>query len=125
MQTVDSPDSGQNACDNYHVRVLLTQNPSNVYKFDVISDHCQGAAACPTSVTDFQFFTNFSDANWADGIDEQATGECPCREVDTEGFTLCSDNSATYLVRLFREPGAPLTCDPYEIEFSNGVYPPN
>ncbi len=117
VQAQDNLDSGANACDTFHVRIQLTQNPSNVYKFDVIGQQCQGDAACPSSVTDFQFYTNYTD-----GTGESAMGECPCSDTPGEGMNECSDNSTTYMIRLFREPGAALTCEPYEIEFSNGVY---
>ena len=31
--------------------------------------------------------------------------------------------TVAWLIRIFREPGTALTCDPYELEFSNGIYP--
>ncbi len=117
VQAVDEPDSGAGACDDFHLRIQFTQNPSNVYKFDVIEAQCQGDAACPSAVTDFQFYTNFRD-----GVEPNITGECPCSDTPGEGENECTDQSGVYMIRLFREPGAPLTCDPYELEFTNGVH---
>jgi hypothetical protein len=118
VQAVDSPDSGAGACDNFHFRVQLTQNPGSVYKFDVIETHCAGADACPNSIVDFQWFTNFRL-----GTGENAEGECACSDAPGENENECVDNSRVFLIRLFREAGTTLTCEPYEIEFSNGVYP--
>ncbi len=88
-----------------------------VYQFDVLTDHCAGDAACPQALTDFQWFTNFRD-----GVDTTAIGECPCSDAPGPGENQCTDNSRVYMVRLFRNAGSPLTCEPYEIEFSNGLY---
>jgi len=119
VQAIDEPDIGVGACDNFHFRVQLTVNPDNVYRLDILGEHCGGADECSQSVVDFQRYSNFRDeSNPLDPV-----GECPCSDVPGPGENLCSDNSKVYLIRIFRQPGTPLTCDPYELEFSNGVYP--
>lgn len=118
VQAVDSPDVGANGCDAFHFRTRITTNPAASYKFDVLADHCAGDAECPQSVTDFQWYTNFRD-----GTDPNILGECPCAEAPGPGMNQCMDNSRIFLVRLFRIPGSTLTCEPYAIEFSNGVFP--
>jgi hypothetical protein len=118
LQTVDSADAAPGGCDAFHVRVRLTTNPSASYKFDVYGDHCAGDAACVDSITDFQWYTNFRD-----GVDPDVRGECPCSEMPGVGENQCTDNSRVFLVRLYRLPGSTLTCEPYALEFSNGVYP--
>lgn len=118
VQAVDTPDSGAGACDAFHFRVRLTANPLDTYKFDVLGDHCAGEAMCTQAVTDFRWYTNFRD-----GVDPNVLGECPCSDSPAVGENQCTDNSRTYLVRLYRVAGATLTCEPYALEFSNGVYP--
>jgi hypothetical protein len=119
VQAIDEPDVGAGACDNFHFRVLLTVNPGDVYKLDIFAEQCAGSAECVQPVVDFQRYRNFRDES--DPLDP--VGECPCSDIPGPGENLCSDNSMVYLIRIFREPGTALTCDPYELEFTNGVYP--
>ena len=119
VQAIDEPDVGAGACDNFHFRVQFITNPGDVYKLDIIAETCGGADECAQSVVDFQRYRNFRDeSNPADPI-----GECPCSDAPLIGENICTDNSAVYLIRIFREPGTTLSCDSYELEFTNGVYP--
>jgi hypothetical protein len=38
------------------------------------------------------------------------------------GINMCTDNSATFYLKVFRKTGATATCDFYEIEVTNGVF---
>lgn len=118
VQAIDSPDAGPGGCDAFHFRAQITVNPSAVYKIDILGEHCAGDPECPAAITDFQWFTNFRD-----GADDTATGECPCGDGIQVNENLCTDNTKVYLIRIFRQPGTALTCEPYELEFSNGIYP--
>ncbi len=119
VNAVDDPDTGAGACNNFHFRATLTVNPNDVYLMDVFADQCGGPDECSQSVVDFQRYRNFRDES--DPLDP--VGECPCSDAPEIGENLCTDNSRVYLIRVFRQTGTALTCDPYEIEFSNGVYP--
>jgi hypothetical protein len=128
IQAIDELDTGPNACDNFHFRVQLTVNPGDAYQLDVLAEHCAGTDECASEneVVDFQRYRNYRDeSNPADPM-----GECPCADEiipgqpDTgEGKNKCTDNSMVYLIRIYRKPASALTCDPYELEFTNGVYP--
>jgi len=118
VQAIDEPDVGAGACDNFHFRVQLTVNPADVYKLDILAEQCGGTPECAQAVVDFQRYRNFRDES--DPLDP--VGECPCSDVPGPGENLCSDNSMVYVIRIFREPGTALTCEPYELEFSNGFY---
>lgn len=118
VDVVDEPEVSPGGCDAFHFRVQLNQNPAAVYQFDVIGPSCTDDALCPSAVTDFQFFTNYRT-----GTAPDFTGECPCSTDPVDGENECQDETATYYIRLFRNPGAPLTCEPFELEFTNGVYP--
>ncbi len=120
IQSIDELDEGVGACDNFHFRVQLTINPGDVYRLDILSEHCAGDDECaPQGVVDFQRYRNYRDES--DPTDPE--GECPCSDVPGPGENLCTDNSKVYLIRIYREAGTALTCDPYELEFTNGVYP--
>ena len=42
-----------------------------------------------------------------------------CGPNGLPGMNVCKDNSAVYFVRVYRKPGAPMTCDNYAIRFNN------
>jgi hypothetical protein len=72
-------------------------------------------------LTDFEYYTDFRT-----GSGDTAIGECNCvpdpANTDGDGNNECTNQSTVYFVRVFRESGTQVTCDAYEIEFSNGVY---
>ena len=122
VEALDLPDGVSAFCDNFHFRVQFLTNPDSSYKMDVVPTDCAEAPVCPQSITDFQWYTNFRE-----GQGESAIGECECQAdptIDGEGYNECTDNGGVYYVRIFKVNGAPVTCDAYEIEFSNGVYTP-
>jgi hypothetical protein len=107
FQAVDSLDF---TCDTYHVRARFVVNPADGLLIDVWKGGCGAAMVCD-SVTDFQWYTNFS----AGGV-----GECPCSPT---GVNNCADQTAEYVVRVRRKDGAPPSCADYRLEISNGLYP--
>jgi hypothetical protein len=119
VDVVDTPDSTVGACDGFHFRIRFTRNPGNVYRLAVYEEQCTVSPECNlTAITEFAVFTNFRD-----GSGTTAVGECPCSGSSTANQNLCSSQSMTYLVRVFRIPGQPLTCDSFELELTNGAYP--
>ena len=103
-------DSVDSVCDNYHVRALFLENPSDEFIIDVWQGGCAGTQICDGG-TDMQWYTNFS----AGGL-----GECPCGPTSTNH---CADNTAEYHVRVRRKAGSAVTCSNYRLELSNGKYP--
>lgn len=111
-------DVADTACDNFYARVQFSSNPGDAYRF-VVSEGACGTPACPGAA-----FTDFSRAtDFRQNIGGRLTGECPCvASVGAANVSLCTNNSTTYFVRVFRRPEAPAACAPYVLEFSNGVY---
>lgn len=109
----DSPDT---ACDNYDFRARFTDNPGDAFRLDVRRSACDAmsCAMADTGFTEYNFATNFRDAG--------GLGECPCAAAPgMPGRNICSNNTATYYIRVFRRPDAPVTCAPYTLELSNGL----
>ncbi len=102
-------DTADTVCDNFHVRAQFLENPGEAYIVDVWKDGCAGTQICDGS-TDMQWYTNFS----AGGL-----GECPCGPAD---INHCDDDTSEFVVRVRRADGAPVTCDSYRLEISNGRY---
>lgn len=109
-------DSADSSCDNYHVRVQLTTNPGDVFAFYVYRGGCETAECSGMGpFTDYRWATDFRDA--------AGLGECPCAPPPASpGVNFCNDNTAEFFVRVFRKPGTAVSCDPYTLEITNGVY---
>ncbi|MCB9596189.1 MAG: putative metal-binding motif-containing protein [Sandaracinaceae bacterium] len=113
----DAPDT---ACDNFHVRVRFTVNPSDSFELTVFRGDCATAGCGDTGFTDYEWATDFR----AD-IAGVLTGQCPCTGGGAPAVTdvsACADDSADFFVRVRRRGGSVLACDPFTIEVSNGVY---
>lgn len=113
----DTPDT---ACDNFHVRAQLTDNPGDTFELTVFQGACDAAACTDTGFTDYNWATDFR-ATVADRL----TGECPCWAAGgapVANVSICSDNSQTFLVRVRRRAGSGLNCSAYTLELSNGIY---
>ncbi len=105
-------DSADTSCDTFHVRVLFLDNPNNAYAFDVWRGGCGVETVC-SGGTDMQWYTNFTSPE---------AGQCPCSSLDGTNHH-CTDDTALFHVRVYRRAEAPVTCDDYRIEISNGKYP--
>lgn len=142
VEAVDNTwDSEKDACDRFNLKVLFTKNPGGAFRVEVRRGGCD-TPTCPEGVV-FEWATNFS---------TNAAGECKCSlqvttgcagppdfqacvqvtkdpfrcgacpGVATQGAHVCSDNGAKFFIRVRRAEGVPPSCDPYEIEISNGLY---
>lgn len=109
----DSPDT---ACDTYNFQARFTENPDDAFRLEVRRTACD-AMTCDMAdagFTEYSFATNFRDG--------AGVGECPCAPAPgLTGRNVCSNNTATYYIRVFRRPGAPVTCAPYTLQLSNGI----
>jgi len=118
-------------CDTFHIRVRFLKNPNDAYLFDVYQGGCAGADNMCAETTLFEFYTDFHVATGEVGA---IGGECKCKpdanhtltptmyKDDTDANThKCTDQTNEYSVRVYRKTGAPVACDEYQIEFSNGI----
>lgn len=114
--SVIGSDSTDTACDTYNFRARFTDNPGDAFRLDVQRGAC-GAASCAmpdAGFTEYSFATNFRDG--------AGLGECPCSVAPgAPGRNICSNNTATYYIRVFRRTDAPVTCAPYTLQLSNGI----
>jgi len=116
----DTPDT---SCDNFHVNVTFLTNPGDAFRLNVFRGMC-GSEVCPaTGFTQFSWATDFRSGS-------PAIGECPCSTarnpgtggLATPGTNACTDNSADFFVQVVRRAGASVSCEPFELELSNGLY---
>jgi hypothetical protein len=130
---VDGPDLL--GCDTFHVRVRFLKNPNNAYWFRVFKGGCAASANVCSETTTFSFRVDFNETNKPEG--SVGFGECPCKPDaktgagqttptnytdDTQpGVHQCTSQTETYYVEVSRKPGAPLICDEYQLEISNGA----
>jgi hypothetical protein len=124
FKAVDSPDAD---CDHFHVDVRFTQNEAAEYTFDVFQNGCAEASLLCGSVTELTWNTDFyvHDAN-------KKLGECPCSTAmsppgETPGWSVpdkhyCQDQSRTFYIKIYRNPGKPVTCTPYKLRIKNGGF---
>lgn len=114
--SVIGSDSADTACDTYNFRARFADNPGDAFRLDVRRGAC-GATTCDMAdagFTEYSFATNFRDG--------AGLGECPCSVAPgAPGRNICSNNTATYYIRVFRRDGAPVTCAPYTLQLSNGI----
>lgn len=116
FRAVDLPDT---SCDNYHVRVQFTTNPGDAYEFTVARGACSTAECSDMALRDYRWATDYR----ADDGAGLLGGECPCTSgTSMTNVSPCSDNSADYYVRVRRVSGAPMACDPFVLQVSNGVF---
>ncbi len=112
----DDPDA-DGSCNKYNLKIGFVDNPGKQFKFDLVYDDCSTPASCdnnevPTGLTDYDFSANGA----ANG------GECPCYNgTPAMGAHQCKDHSQTLRMRVYRDQGAPVTCDSYKIEITNGM----
>ncbi|UJR81677.1 hypothetical protein [Sandaracinus amylolyticus] len=115
-------DVADTTCDNFHVRAQLTSNPGDTFEITVSRGSC-AAVACPGPVTptiDYSWATDFRG-----DVGGVVSGQCPCWAGGTTPSAAaahCTDDSATFFVRVRRRPGSALSCATYSLEISNGVY---
>jgi len=114
FQGVDLTPGGNN--DNYSVRVQLSSaNQDNEFRFDIRRGGCSVSSEC-TNETDYTRSMNFNDGS---------KGEGNCRpSPGAAGRQICSDDTDTYYVRVFRNASAGTTCQNYQLDISNGIFVP-
>jgi hypothetical protein len=136
----DAKDVAQAGTDTFHVRVKFLDNPGGTYVIDLHYASCDADHRICSEAAEADWATDFiAPGNktappaipgpWAVG-----GGESDCRSDpdhtltptdfsdDTSDTThQCTDNSATFYLRVYVAPGKKVTCLPYKIEISNGI----
>jgi hypothetical protein len=108
--------------DEYHAMVEFVSNPRYAYGIDVYRGGCPGAGtqACAGEAAIWEHYTNQN--RTTDCTSSAPCGEGDCRNFNTIGYNICSDDTTVYFVRVYRLDGAG-SCDSYELRFSNGICP--
>ena len=115
-------DDADTAGDEYHVDGRFLVNPGNGYAIDVYRGGCPGLGTqiANAEAASFDWFTDFNQTSaGCDG--PSPCGEGNCTATPVPGANVCSDDTATYHVRVYR-PTATATCSSYTMQFSNGVF---
>ena len=108
VRAVDTSDV-DGSCDPFDVEVFFSDNPNSDFNFEIYDTGCNLWAtpgnACGNDLTEF---------NW------DSSGECPCvNGTPGEGQQQCTDNSITFLIRVYRSAGGPDGTE-YTVTVSNG-----
>jgi hypothetical protein len=110
---VSAADSADTTCDNFHLRVRFLQNPGDRYRFNIYRG-C-GAVLCDAN-------TGYTDASWAtDANSAGRTGQCPCGAASAT-LNACGSDTADFMVRVRWDDTSAPSCEPFELEFTNGVF---
>jgi len=113
--TIDVPDE----YDTYSLSVDFLHNPQEQFAFDVYKDGCAAFDQKCQASTWYTESYDFS-VTLANGFVE---GESPCAadpDDTTETKALCTDNSGTFYVRVFRKSDAAPACAFYTLRIRNG-----
>ncbi len=139
----DSPDDN-GACDQFDVHVKMTSNPGNQFAFDFYRGSCADTNKLCEGETESEWTVSFyggppygpgtnpASGNFGDSEkspNPENAGECKCThppqntgavgQVGPVGMNYCKNNSAPFLVHVYRKAGLPVTCDAYTITFIN------
>jgi hypothetical protein len=111
-------DSADDTCDAYNVDVRFAPggNPGTAFRIDVYRGTCD-STTCTNIPDRYSWYTDFSERTGPSPL-----GECQCRTANVYDYNLCSDNTITYTVRVYRDPSAALDCAEYVLRITNGAY---
>jgi hypothetical protein len=109
------------SCDSFDLQVEFVHNPQGQFVFDVFEGGCAASGEICKEVTKFTDSTNF--LTTVGGDVPVPLGECPCQpgEDTVEGFQECTDQTTTYIVRVYRAAGFGPSCSAYTLQIHNGV----
>lgn len=135
VKAVDNADAG-GACDKFKFRAFFKDNPDGKFVLDVYKGGCAGGNILCSGETDSSWQTNFyggvpsgpgagKGSPAGDVVKSpapEAAGECKCTGAPgAPGMNICSDNTADFYVRVYRQNGAPASCAYYTLQVSNGL----
>lgn len=134
-------DDTTSGCDTFNVVAELAVNPNNQFAVDLYrGSSCSANAMLCSGSPIASWGTNFygqqpygpGALNNPTGIlgvyepspQPEKGGECKCTtNPGLPGQNICKDNGSVFKVRVYRQPGAPESCDEYKLEISNGMKP--
>jgi hypothetical protein len=118
--SVRAVDAADTTCDNFYFRALFTTNPDSTFEMTVFKGSCDTEECTGVAYGDYSWATDFrATAGGALG------GQCPCTvngPSAVANVSHCSDDSATFFIRVRRRAGSALSCASFVIEASNGLY---
>jgi len=138
----DSPDDN-GACDQFDVRVKMTSNPGNQFAFDFYRGSCADVNKLCEGEVESEWTVSFygqtpsgpavgQGGNYGESEKSpypEKGGECNCTHPPANtgewgqkgpvGMNYCKNNTAPFLVHVYRKTGLPVTCDAYTITFVN------
>lgn len=107
-----------NDCDSFDLHVDFVHNPQEQFAFDVYAGGCAPAQGICTESMSFSDSTNLLTQ-----IGDELVGECPCKpgEDTIEGHQECTDQTETYMIRVYRRNGFGPSCSAYTLRVQNGL----
>lgn len=106
-----------NGCDTFDLRVSFLHNPGDQFIFDVRQGGCAAGLEICNGVSTYSNTTHINTV-----VQGQPIGECPCVSTPptADGYQLCADQTQSYLIRVYRKPGAVSSCAAYTLLIQNG-----
>jgi hypothetical protein len=114
--SLSATDVLDDACDNFHVDIRFTSNPSTQFQLDVFRGDC-ATRLCTAETSDFSWYTDYV-SSWG----PTGRGHCPCTAAPIAGFNTCDDDSGSFYFCVSRRTGYSPSCDEYVIRVTNGVF---
>jgi hypothetical protein len=108
-------DTSDTTCDHFHVLVEFTANPGGAYRMSVYKSSCGDGGPCTGESGSYEWYTDFRS-----GSGTTATGECPCSTSPRYGQNICSPDTRTFFVKVYRA-GPTVACEDYSLRISNGL----
>jgi len=120
--TFTAVDDADTNGDEFHADVRFITNPGTTYVMDVYRGGCPGTGTQVATAENDQFdwYTDFNRTSVGCTMTAPC-GEGNCKNLNTAGYNICSDDTATFVVRV-RQPASQATCATYSLQFSNGLY---
>jgi hypothetical protein len=115
-------DDADTSGDEFHVDVRFSDNPGGAFAMSVYRNGCPGTGEelAVDELDSFDWYTDFPFTSvGCTGI--APCGQGNCSSVPSTTTNLCTDNTATFYVKIRRLDGA-ASCELYTLELSNGVY---
>jgi len=108
--------------NDYNVHIQITQGASDyemqVLKAHPVSSPLPTTPECPTALDGYTEYNDYFDAGGG-SLACKGTGD---DTLSVAGFVNCTDMSSDYYIVVRHDPSVSLSCRPYEITITNGVW---
>lgn len=119
VRAVDGPQVA--GCDTFHFKVSFQENPGGAFAFEVYKGACnEDGLMC----TNLQVFEDYVDFNIPTTKEGEVGGECLCAPAGSNtapNSHRCSDQTATYMIKVYAVDSKKVTCDEYVLLVQNGL----